>query len=63
MKSYPFSVNIDKCTSNNHEKVFSIHVSYFDEKLCLSVAQNYKSVSMIEVNALTLFKDLLIISN
>ena len=24
MKSYPFSVNIDDCTSNNHHKVFSI---------------------------------------
>ena len=24
MKSYPFSMNIGKCTSNNHHKVFSI---------------------------------------
>ena len=45
MKSYPFSINIDKCTSNNHQKVFC----YFDEKLGLSVV-HYKSVSMVEVN-------------
>ena len=56
MKSYPFSINIDECTSNNHHKVFSILVSYFDEILGLSVVQHYKSVSMIEVNVLTLFE-------
>ena len=37
MESYPFSINIDKCTSNNHQKVFC----YFDEKLGLSVV-HYK---------------------
>ena len=57
MKSYPFSINIDECTSNNHHKVFSVLVSYFDEILGLSVVQHYKSVSMIEVNALTLFEN------
>ena len=56
MKSYPFSINIDECTSNNHHKVFSILVSNFDEVLGLPVAQHYKSVSMIEVNVLTLFQ-------
>ena len=56
MKSYPFSIDIDECTSNNHHKVFSILVSYFDEILGLSVIQHYKSVSMIEVNALILFQ-------
>ena len=56
MKSYPFSIDIDECTSNNHHKVFSILVSYFDEILGLSVIQHYKSVSVIEVNALTLFQ-------
>ena len=56
MKLYPFSTNIDECTSNNHHKVFSILVSYFDEILGLSVVQHYKSVSMIEVNALILFQ-------
>ena len=56
MKSYPFSINIDEYISNNHHKVFSILVSYFDEILGLSVIQHYKSVSMIEVNALILFQ-------
>ena len=50
-ESYPFSINIDKCTSNNHQKVFC----YCDEKLGLSVV-HHKSVSMVEVNTLTLFK-------
>ena len=56
VKSYPFSINIDECTSNNHRKVFSILVSNFDEVLGLSVVQHYKSVSMTEVNVLTLFQ-------
>ena len=56
LKLYPFSININECTSNNHHKVFSILVSYFDEILGLSIVQHYKSVSMIEVNALTLFQ-------
>ena len=57
MKSYSFSINIDECISNNHHKVFSVLVSYFDEILGLSVVQHYKSVSVIEVNALTLFEN------
>ena len=47
MKLSPFSVNIDECTSNNYQKVVTIHVNYFDEKSCLSVLL-YKFVSMIE---------------
>ena len=35
MKSCPFNVNIDKCTSNNNQKV----LSYFDEKFCLFLVQ------------------------
>ena len=58
MKSYPFSISIDECTSNNHHRVFSILVSYFDEILGLSIVQYYKSVSisMIEVIAITIFQ-------
>ena len=56
MKSCPFSININECTSNNHHKIFSILVRYFDEILGLFIVQHYKSVSMIEVNALTLFQ-------
>ena len=37
MKKYPFSINIDECTSNNSQKVFSILVSYFDMEIGESV--------------------------
>ena len=51
MKKYPFSINIDECTSNNSQKVFSILVSYFDIEIGESVVQHYESISLIEVNA------------
>ena len=41
MKKYPFSINIDECTSNNSQKVFSILVSYFDIEIGESVVQHY----------------------
>ena len=31
MKKYPFSINMDECTSNSNKKVFSILTSFFDE--------------------------------
>ena len=51
MKKYPFSINIDECTSSNSQKVFSILVSYFDIEIGESVVQHYESISLIEVNA------------
>ena len=56
MKKYPFSINIDECTSNNSQKVFSILVSYFDIEIGESVAQHYESSSFIEVNAKSLLE-------
>ena len=56
MKKYPFSKNIDECTSNNSRKVFSILVSYFDTELGASVVQHYTSVSLIEVNVKSLLE-------
>ena len=56
MKKYPFSINIDECTSNNSHKVFSILVSYFDTEIGASVVQHYTSVSLIEVNAKSLLE-------
>ena len=50
MKKYPFSINIDECTSNNSQKIFSILVSYFDTEIGESVVQ-HESISLIEVNA------------
>ena len=40
MKKYPFSISIDKCTSNNNQKVYSILVSYFDIEIGESVVQH-----------------------
>ena len=56
MKKYPFSINIDECTSNNSHKVFSILVSYFGIEIGASVVQHYTSVSLIEVNAKSLLE-------
>ena len=56
MKKYPFSINIDECTSNNSQKVFSILVSYFDIEIGESVVQHYESISLIEVNAKSLLE-------
>ena len=50
MRKYPFSINIDECTSHNSRKVFSILVSYFDIDIGESVVQHYESISLIEVN-------------
>ena len=56
MKKYPFSINIDECTSNSSLKVFSILVSYFDTEIGASVVQHYTSVSLIEVNEKSLLE-------
>ena len=48
-KRYHFSINIDECTSNNSQKIFSILVSYFDIEIGESVVQHYESVSLREV--------------
>ena len=56
MKKYPFSINIDECTSNNSREVFSILVSYFDTEIGASVVQHYASVSLIEINAKSLLE-------
>ena len=56
MKKYPFSINIDECTSDISPKVFSILVSYFDIEIVESVVQHYESISSIEVNAKALLE-------
>ena len=54
MKKYPFSINIDECTSSNSQKVFSI--SYFDIEIGESVVQHYESINLIEVSAKSLLE-------
>ena len=56
MKKYPFSIDIDECTSNNSQQVFSILVSYFDIEIGESVVQHYESISLIEVNTKSLLE-------
>ena len=56
MIKYPFGINIDECTSNNSQKLFSILVSDFDIEIGESVVQHYESVSLIEVNAKSLLE-------
>ena len=45
MQKYPFSINIDECTSSNNHKVFSILVSFFDAEECMCKVEHYESIS------------------
>ena len=56
MKKYPFSINIDECTSNNSQQIFSIPVIYVDIEIGESVVQHYESISLIEVNTKSLLE-------
>ena len=55
MQQYPFSINIDECTSSNNHKVFSILVSFFDAEEGMCKVEHYESISLIVANSLTLF--------
>ena len=46
MIKYPFSINMDKCTSNSNKRVFSILVSYFDKLKGESVVEHYESINV-----------------
>ena len=48
-KGTNFSINIDECTSDKSQEIFSILVSYFDVDIGESVVQHYESVSLREV--------------
>ena len=56
MKRYHFCINKDECTFNNSQKIFSIHMSYFDIEIGKSVVQHYKSVSSREGNVKSLLE-------
>jgi len=55
LQNSSFSINVDECMSNAHQKVFSILVPYYSEKQKLSIVQHYKSKAFNVVNAKTLF--------
>ena len=46
-----FSVNIDKCTTGNGTKVFTILVNYFDDEHKRSTVEHCKSIECIEISA------------
>ena len=50
-----FSMNVNECMSNAYEKIFSIIVSYFSDKLKRVVVHHYNSKALVTVNAATLF--------
>ena len=56
MKRYHSCINNDKCTFNNSQKKFIIHVRYFDIVIGESVVQHYKSVSSREGNVKSLLE-------
>ena len=56
MKRYHFCINIDECTFNNSQKIFSIYVSYFDIEIGVSVVQHYKLGSSREGNVKSLLE-------
>ena len=56
LKNFPFSINLDECTSTNKERVLSVLVSYFSEALGECVVMHYYSLSMTTVNAETVYK-------
>ena len=55
---YPFSINMDECSSNSNKRVFSILVSYFDELKGESVVEYYESIECIVVNVKNLFQEI-----
>lgn len=57
MKTTPFSLNIDECTSKASKKrILNILVSFFCETSCKCVCQLYASIEMVVVNANTVFE-------
>ena len=55
LKQSYFSLNLDECFSNAHEKVFSIIVSYYSERMKRVVVQHYNTHKFTVVNAVNLF--------
>ena len=53
-KRYHFCINIDEYTFNNSQKIFSIHVNYFNIDIGESDVQHYESVSLREVHVKSL---------
>ena len=55
LKQTPFSLNIDEATSNNKMRVLSVLVSFYNPKQQEVITQHLKSISLIHVNAESLY--------
>ena len=58
MIKYPFSINMDECTSDSNKRVFSILVSYYDELKGESVVEHYELIECKVVHAENLFQEI-----
>ena len=58
MRTFPFSINMDECTSNSNKNVFSILISFFDEVKGECVVEHYDSIECVIVNAQSLFTEI-----
>ncbi|KAJ3596140.1 hypothetical protein NHX12_002549 [Muraenolepis orangiensis] len=56
LQRYPFSMNIDECTSSSHLKVCSVLINYYSDEAGECVTKHYHSSSMNRVNAKSLHK-------
>ncbi|XP_060789431.1 uncharacterized protein LOC132894118 isoform X2 [Neoarius graeffei] len=56
LQKYPFSMNVDECTSSNNQKVLSILVNYYSDEAGECVTKHYNSTSLVSVNAKNLHK-------
>jgi hypothetical protein len=54
MRTLPFSINVDECTSQSYQKVFSIMCSVYCEEMQESVVYHYASVTLTKVSAVIL---------
>ena len=59
LRTKPFSINIDECTSKTAKKVLSIIVMYFDHAAGRSLIQNYKSISVTKGDGKTIASEIL----
>ena len=55
LRSSKFSVNLDECFCAKNEKVLSILVAYFNDSLKEVVVKHFASISLVTVNAQTLY--------
>ena len=58
LKRKHFSLNLDECTANAKDKIFSILVTFFEDDRRESIVAHYDSVLLTEANAETVFSEI-----